>query len=554
MELLGAYAWMSFVLVVGTALLRRGSWFSALVLTPLLLTTGAWTLSSALDIMQIPVPAGLPAAGIRASLADIYWPSTSWPLATYKAALPDIWKPVFPLAYVLAVVVLGHTSRSEDRSWPAALTLAGLIGFLGLLSAALAPVVLTIWAGLEGWRLLQLWRTGSAVKSALLRACAGLALAALLLGGGGGALTAALTGSAPSGISLEGNPDFRGWRVLGTFDRLPVGVGIVGLGPLAVAVVAVLLARRDRMVLALTAGVGALALIFVVLRYDAAPHDLGRFAGHARNFALLAVLLALSGHVAKLRPSRRYAAGALLVGLVVWPTVAAPVRNLGLAISRGIEVANAGSARQMSGERDLPSFLGRFSLPDLPDSIAAYIRNHTAAGARVFSPYPNPMTYATGRPNASGFNGLVHMDYYEGPEYLDVLNHLEPAAVQRLGIAYVHASDAWVARLPDEGSIGSITPTFSSFSSAMRPSVSTGCCRRSSASTRRPRLRRSRHCGRPFPRPQPCICPHHSVRCLRYAPRRRCPIPGCSALSTQERCIYGRAGTPSRVATTCPTS
>ena len=349
MELLGAYAWMSFVLVVGTALLRRGGRFNALVLTPLLLTTGAWTWPYALDIMQVPVPAGIPAAGLRASLMDIYWPSAPWPLASYLAALPDIWKPVFPLGYVLAVVVLESATRSGSRSWLAVLTLAGVVGFLGLLSPILAPVALVMWAGLEGWHLLQLRRIDSAVKGALLRACAGLGLAALLVGVGGGVFTAALTGSVPSGVSLGWSGDPERWRLLGSLDRLPGGVALLGLGPLAVAGVAVLLARRDRMALALAVGAVTLVLAAMVLRYAPAPWDIGRLAGHARNFTLLALLLALGGRLAELRPRRRYAAGALLVALIVWPTIAAPARNLGLAIRDGIEVANAGPASQIDG-------------------------------------------------------------------------------------------------------------------------------------------------------------------------------------------------------------
>ena len=450
MELLGAYAWMSFVLVVGTALLRRGGRFSALVLTPLLLTTGAWTWPYALDIMQVPVPAGVPAAGLRASLMDIYWPSAPWPLASYLAALPNIWKPVFPLTYVLAVVVLERATRSEGRSWLSVLTLAAMAAFLGLLSSTLVPVVLILWAGLEAWRLLQLRRTDSVTGSAMLRACAGPALAALLLAGGG-TFTATLTGSVPSGISLGWSGDPERWRLLGSLDRLPGGVAVLGLGPLAVAGVAVLLARRDRMVLALAVGAVTLVLAAMVLRYDPAPWDIGRLAGHARNFTLLALLLALGGRLAKLRPRRRYAAGALLVALIVWPTIAAPIRNLGLAIRDGIEVANAGPGSQIDGG----SFAGRYRLPGLPDRIAAYIRNHTAVDARVFSPkHPDSphhsVSFATGRPNAAGFVGHIHLFSYDGPEYLDILRFLEPAAVSRLGIGYVHAPDSWVEGLPDE--------------------------------------------------------------------------------------------------------
>ena len=60
------------------------------------------------------------------------------------------------------------------------------------------------------------------------------------------------------------------------------------------------------------------------------------------------------------------------------------------------------------------------------------------------------MTFATGRPNASGFAGLVHLKPVEGPSYQDVLDYLDPAAARRLGFEYVHAPDTWVEGLPDE--------------------------------------------------------------------------------------------------------
>ena len=152
-ELLGALAWLSFVLVVVTALQRRASGFAVLLTAPLLLTASAWTFSDlGGGILQIPVPAGLPAAGLRASLADIYWPSATYAVVPDMryAALPDIWKPAFPLGYALSVVVLERAAHSEARGWLAAVTLAGLVGFTGLLALTLGPVLLILWAGLEG--------------------------------------------------------------------------------------------------------------------------------------------------------------------------------------------------------------------------------------------------------------------------------------------------------------------------------------------------------------------------------------------------------------------
>ena len=236
----------------------------------------------------------------------------------------------------------------------------------------------------------------------------------------------------------------RGLRLLGTLDLLPGGVGILGLGSLAVAGVALLLARRDRLVLALAAGTGLLLLAALLLNYEPNRADLGRLEGHARNFALFALLIALGIRLAGLRPARwRHAARAAVVALIVWPTAVTPVRSAGLAVGNGIELANAQRTQQAPGNR--------FVLESIPsDRIADYIRNNTAANARVFSPHPHEMTYATGRPNAAGFAGLVHGLSTEGPEYRDVRGYLEPGALRRLGFEYVHAPDAWVESLPDE--------------------------------------------------------------------------------------------------------
>ena len=76
-ELLGTYVWISLFLVVATALLRRTSRFAVLMMIPLLLTPGGLTFVSGepFSIVQIPVPTGVPSAGLRVSLMDTYWPS-----------------------------------------------------------------------------------------------------------------------------------------------------------------------------------------------------------------------------------------------------------------------------------------------------------------------------------------------------------------------------------------------------------------------------------------------------------------------------------------------
>ena len=447
-ELLGAYAWTSLALVVGTALLRRTSGFASLVTTPLLITVGAWTLVLGVpeSIVDVVVPAGIPAAGLRASLTDILWPSVELQQRAPYYALPNIWKPAFTLSYALAFVVIAQAVSARRRSWPAILTLAALVGFLGLISTSLAPIMLVLWAGVEAIHVIKSRRAGSLTRGALVRSASGLALAMLLM------LTGSfsdliLENSVPSGVSLGVNPYFGGWRLLGTLERLPGGIGILGLGPLAVACIALLLARRNHLVLALASGAGLFVLASLALHYRPYPWELVRLEGHARNLALFALCIAVGVRLARLRLARwRYAAAAAVAALIVWPTVVAPARDAGLAVvGNGIELANA--QRTQSAAR--PS--KRFVLESIPsDRIATYIRNHTAVDARLFSPHPNSATFTTGRPNASGFAGLVHQLPVHGPGYRDVLDHLEPAAVRRLGFKYVHAPDSWVASLPND--------------------------------------------------------------------------------------------------------
>lgn len=454
-ELLGVYAWISYVLAAMSLIAQRASWVVALILAPLLITIGVWTTGEwewegmGGGILQIPIPAGLPAAGLRASLTDIYWPTVGLGATFPAPILPDIWKPEFTLGYALTLVVFERAARAEDRSWPAVLTLAGLVGFLGLLVTTLVPVVVAVWAGAAAWRLARSRRDRAALGSAM-RSAAGLALAALLLLAGGGLFTGFLDASSPSELLLGWHGHPSGWLLLGVFDPLPGGVALVGVGPVALAGVAVLLARRNGLVLALAAGVGLLALGWLVVSYPPAPWDVNRLAGHARNFAMLGLLLALATRLPDLWSGRRrYALGLLLVGLVAWPRVVEPVRHLGFALGNGIQLANAAQVVAVQGEPEPTEIVRRSAMPVISDRLAAFIRDHTATDARVLdveSAYWH-VFLATGRPNAAGFAGVVHQIYNQGPEYLDAVTFLEPAAIRRLEIDYVFATDDWVAGL-----------------------------------------------------------------------------------------------------------
>lgn len=473
-ELLDAYGWTSFILIAVAAVLRRGSWLALLLVAPLLLTHGAWTVIWVGDgLLEIPLPAGLPAAGLRDSLAEAYWPSVAHPLKAtpWGQALADIWKPAFTLGYALAFVVVERATATDRRSWSATVTLAGLVGFVGVLATTFTPVVLAVWAGVEALHLARSWRdrpalaqhlrqpggwlrlavTRGRVGGDLVRWGGGLVLAALLLLGGGGVFTGLLDGGAGSGLSLSSSLNPGDWRLLGTFDRRPGGVALLGVGPVVVAGIAALLAWRDRLVLALAAGSGLLALAWLGLYHEPAPNDLDRVAGHARNLALVALLLALSTRVAGLRLRWRFAAGALLVGLVAWPTVVGPVRNVALALGHGIQIANATAVYDQPLASDGPESVRRFQLPAMSERLAAHLRDHTSVEARVLAttpPYAN-VFLATGRPNAAGLAEQIHLNYVAGPVYLDAVNYLEPRAFRRLGLDYIHATDAWRAGLPD---------------------------------------------------------------------------------------------------------
>ena len=493
-ELLGAYAWTAFALVVATGLLGRGSWRVALVVSPLLLTAGAWTWTDlGGGILQVPVPAGLPAVDVGGALADVYWSSLgpSWP--SEPAALHDIWTPAFTLGYALTFVVLERAARSGRATWPGVLTLGAIVGFLGILVTSLVPVVLVLWAVLAAVHDLRERHAGTAFRSGsrsvpfrhsresgnpgprvtrpierarswrvamprprgnvthCLRLGTGLCLAVLLMLFGGGVFTGLLDGGPANGLGLSWDVNRTHWQAFGTFDTRPGGIGVLGLGPVVVAGLAALLARRDRLVVALAAGAAVLLAAWLVLSYTPAPWVVSRLAGHARNLALMALLLALAIRLSSLEPGRwRYAAGLLLVAVVVWPTIAGPVHSLAAAVGGGVHLSNAGWAARDLRSQSPAAPPRRFEMPSMSDRLASYIRDHTPLHVRVLTPeWPYwAVSLATGRPSGAGLADLSHLIYFTGPEYLDAVSYLEPDAIRRLGIEYVHATDAWAAALP----------------------------------------------------------------------------------------------------------
>ena len=463
-EVLGAYVWTSFALVVATTLRSRGSWLSVLVLVPLLLTAGTWTLltTDPPALLRLVVPAGIPSAGLRAALGGVYWPqldpSGAWS-PYYETPPPNVWKPPFPLAYAMALAVLERVTARVDQRWLGRLSLALLIGFLGLVEETIALTVLGLWLVLALLIAVE-GRSGRQTTRTDIRCLfTGPVLALILLAVGGGPLTGMLTGGLGGSLSLRQPDDLGEPRLWTSFQPLPGGIGVLGLGSIPVAVAALALAWRRRLVLALTVGSGVFVLAALTLQFSAFQFDVGRLDGHARNFVLLALLVALGTRLQALRLRWRYAAAGGLVVLMVWPTVATPVQKVRFALDRGIQLSNARPAPAADAVASLQHMGRRVLAPFATERIAAHIRNRTKIESRILSPDAIEMSIHTGRPNASGFAGHVHLFPFTGPDYEDAIRFLEPAAIRRLRFSFVHATDAWIAGLPGRAQAWLADPT-----------------------------------------------------------------------------------------------
>ncbi len=452
-EVLGAYLWTSLALVAITTLRSHGSWFSALILSPLLLTAGTWTLvlGDTPALLKLPVTTGLPSAGLRAAVTDVYWPTLNLPsdwAPYFETPPPNIWTPPFVLSYALAIVVLERIAVHREQHWPARASLAFLVGFLGLVEETVALTVLGIWVVLASHSLVDSTSRRLVSTPVIWRTASGPALALLLLAIGGGPLTGVLTGGLGGSLSLGEPRDVVESRMLTTVHPLAGGIGLLGLGAIPVAAGAIVLGWRKRLVLALALGSGVFIFAALTLRFSTFQFDVGRLDGHARNFALLALLVALSIRLHALRPGWRYAAAGCLVVLMVWPTIATPVQKVRLALNRGIELANARPTPSTDFVASLQHMGRLVPEPFATASFAAHIRSHTRADARILSPSPIELSIQTGRSSASGFTGHVHLFPFTGPDYEDAIRFLDPAAARRLEFDYVHATESWISSLP----------------------------------------------------------------------------------------------------------
>ena len=343
-EILDAYAWTSLALLVGTWMLKRGSWVGVLVVTPLLFTAGAWTplLNTAPALIQVPVIADVPGAGLRASATGIFWPSMEWPWDWPEphAAPPNIWLLRFTLAYALALIVFERVTESaRTLTLRSALILGALIGFQGLIEESVALTTLGVWGLREVVCIVQARRQGTQALAGAWRAAVGPVTATVLLALGGGVLTGALEGTIERGLTVGWITESSNRRSHVSLALLPGGLALLGIGPAILVAASVALAWQDRVVLALAAGSSAFLVASALLKPGFAVATDTRLDGHAGNLALLGLLAAISFRLRSLSTRRRYLASALFGALIVWPTVALPLRTLGFQVSHGISLS-----------------------------------------------------------------------------------------------------------------------------------------------------------------------------------------------------------------------
>ena len=99
-----------------------------------------------------------------------------------------------------------------------------------------------------------------------------------------------------------------------------------------------------------------------------------RLDGHAGNFALLALLTSGASRLRSLHTRWRIPASILILALIVWPTVALPVRTLGFEISHGIALTNATPGSNGRDPRMYTAGIGRQPIERLtPDQVTRFI-------------------------------------------------------------------------------------------------------------------------------------------------------------------------------------
>ena len=446
-EILGAILVSALILNIGILAARSRSLFALAVTVPLILSAGAWTLvlvGSQPWPLTMVVPAGLPEPGIRAAMSAIFIPGPGVPWQSpVDASPPNIFNPAFPLAYALVLVLIDRALAGAWRAVPGMLLTAVMGAFLMLTDETMFAAFLLIWIVVITAACL---RDSNSRRRLSTMGLAGLAIMLVVAVLQGGVLfdTFFRSQNLQTGLGISWPPALGLDQVI-SLTVAPGNLGTIGIGVVVLAAL-VALGRRESNVAALLAVAGmAIWLASGFVDYEFSGSDALRLQGHARNLMLMATILVLAGALGRVRPSYRWAAGSAMAALIVWPTVARPGANLWFALRQGpqFEAPSAANRRIQAGIMGRPEML-----TDL-DGIAIFIREELSRDAAILSPAPSELSIATGMPAPYGFLELTQYVGLRGPDYRDAIRFLDPEAVKRLGVDYLHATPDWVDSLPD---------------------------------------------------------------------------------------------------------
>ncbi len=448
-ELLGAAAQAAVLVLIAHLLWRlpHGQWV-ALPVVVLLLGRGAKVFSQVPWLVNIVVPAGPPGPGLRASLREIYVPPGDPASGILAGGPPQIELLQYPVAIGLGLVV-AHYAATGGGGRVAGLLLGVLLATAGLLETSTmlvfgTAVLVLGWTGSSSRTAARAWQ----VPTITLTVAAPLAIAA------GGVISDTLfrsTALAVAAAGIEFAPASVWERVTpGDLETLTGGVGVLRVAAwpvLALALLAALLAR-NRLALALAAAGAAAWLGFRLLDYRFSD-DIVRLDMFARVFGVLALAFAIAS--IRRRIPRPAAAGAalLVLGFVAWPSAASllvpTAANLGRGIdlSAGLEIVD--SPRQLTEvglrrTRLTPSLVGAANIIEAAAGLPG--------ATRVLSTDPSAFAAATGL--LTPFTTLRALQYVPiaGPEYLDAIRTLAPAALRRMDVAYLHLAQGAPPSLP----------------------------------------------------------------------------------------------------------
>ena len=452
-EILGAFVAAALaVLVVAAAADLGASRLTMALVLPLLLSPGLWTLVLFVDrpaAVQMPIPVGVPEAGLRAALGSLYVPDIGSAATTpVAAAPPNIINPHFIWSHGLAMTLaLLAIARARHRL-TGALVLALLISALSAIDETVFVAVLLALGGYAAVSVLRDRRHWRRQGPLLMALASGTGLAVVQ----GGVLTDLLL-HAPGGVdvaTLRVPAPELAW--IGGVRTIGGGLGALTVGVVAILILSAAAAYAARSVSLAVIVVMALALFagFALLRFPASPADISRLEGHALNLAMIAMAIGLAAASARLRQrAALHGGGLLLAGLVVWPTTADSIGRIAEAIADGPRLYVAGTRPT----KDAPSFSRRSQVDaeiakyrPLLEAISATVAPHE----RILTRRVKLVTAGTGRMAPLGYAEWPHYLGLPGPEYQDALRFLDRAALTELGIDYVHVDAAMLSAISGE--------------------------------------------------------------------------------------------------------